>query len=71
MTSADSTPRTVSVLLDGRRIPVAAAGADVHRGLVTVQSQRLYDLVSLPGAEFHTLTVEVPPGVRAYDFTFG
>jgi hypothetical protein len=31
----------------------------------------LYPLVSLPRAEFRTLTVEVPPGVRAYDFTFG
>jgi hypothetical protein len=38
---------------------------------VTVQQQRLYTLVSLPQAEFHTLTVEVPPGVQAYDFTFG
>jgi thiol-disulfide isomerase/thioredoxin len=71
MTSADNLPRTVRVLLDGRPISAAAAGADVHGGLVTVRPQRLYALVSLPQAEFHSLTVEVPRGVRAYDFTFG
>jgi cytochrome c biogenesis protein CcdA/thiol-disulfide isomerase/thioredoxin len=60
MTSNDNVPRTVQVLLDGHPI-----------GSLTVQQQRLYTLVSLPGAEFHDLTVELPPGVRAYDFTFG
>jgi cytochrome c biogenesis protein CcdA/thiol-disulfide isomerase/thioredoxin len=60
LTSDGNVPRTVRVLLDGHQT-----------GSVTVQQQRLYPLVSLPRAEFHTLTVEVPPGVRAYDFTFG
>jgi hypothetical protein len=36
-----------------------------------VSSQRLYWLVHRPSAEAHTLTVIVPPGVSAYDFTFG
>jgi hypothetical protein len=27
--------------------------------------------VSLPAAGFHQLTVDVPPGVSAYSFTFG
>jgi hypothetical protein len=58
-------------LLDGHPIARGEAGADVHGGLVTVQGQRLYSLVSLHGAEHHSLTVEVPPGVSAYDFTFG
>ncbi|HTX32301.1 MAG TPA: cytochrome c biogenesis protein CcdA [Solirubrobacteraceae bacterium] len=71
MTSAGNTPRTVRVLLDGRPIPSSAAGTDVHGGQVTVSGQRLYSLVSLPQAEFHSLTVEIPPGVEAYDFTFG
>ncbi len=71
MTSAGNSPRTVRVLLDGRPISTSAAGADVHAGQITVQGQRLYSLVSLPQAEFHALTVEVPPGVQAYDFTFG
>jgi len=38
---------------------------------VTVTGQRLYSLVSLPASAQHALTVEVPPGVSAYDFTFG
>ncbi len=71
MTSTGNVTREVRVLLDGRPIGSAAAGTDVHQGLVAVQGQRLYSLVSLSRAEFHALTVEVPPGVRAYDFTFG
>jgi cytochrome c biogenesis protein CcdA/thiol-disulfide isomerase/thioredoxin len=60
MTSSGNLPRRVRVRLDGR-----------PTGTLTVRSQRLYSLVSLHQAEFHTLTVEVPPGVSAYDFTFG
>jgi cytochrome c biogenesis protein CcdA/thiol-disulfide isomerase/thioredoxin len=71
LTSAGNTPRSVHVLLDGRPIRPRAAGADVHGGAVTVTGQRLYSLVSLRAAEQHALTVEVPPGVSAYDFTFG
>jgi thiol-disulfide isomerase/thioredoxin len=71
LTSAGNRPRKVVVLLDGRPISTADAGADVHGGYVTVTGQRLYSLVSLPGDQFHDLTVEVPPGVSAYDFTFG
>jgi hypothetical protein len=58
-------------LLDGRPIPNALAGSDVRRATVTVRGQRLYSLVALPGVQQHTLTVELPPGVAAYDFTFG
>ena len=47
MTSAGRHP-AVRVLLDGRPIPPATAGADVRGGLVTVRGQRLYTLVSLP-----------------------
>jgi hypothetical protein len=71
MTSAGGVPRAVRVLLGGRPIPAAEAGADVHHGLVTVAGQRLYSLVSLPGDQQQTLTVEIPRGVSAYDFTFG
>ena len=71
LTSAGNSPRSVRVLLDGRPIRAHAAGADVHAGLVTVTGQRLYSLVSLPSAQQHALTLQVPPGVRAYDFTFG
>jgi cytochrome c biogenesis protein CcdA/thiol-disulfide isomerase/thioredoxin len=71
LTSTGNVPRTARVLLDGRPIGAGEAGADVHGGLVTVQGQRLYSLVSLRTAEHHSLTVQVPPGVSAYDFTFG
>ncbi|HEY1591886.1 MAG TPA: cytochrome c biogenesis protein DipZ [Solirubrobacteraceae bacterium] len=71
LTSSGNTPRSVRVLLDGRPISARAAGADVHGGSVTVTGQRLYSLVSLRSAAQHALTVEVPPGVSAYDFTFG
>jgi thiol-disulfide isomerase/thioredoxin len=71
LTSAANRPRKVGVLLDGHPISPAEAGSDVHNGSVTVTGQRLYSLVSLPGDQFHDLTVVVPPGVSAYDFTFG
>jgi cytochrome c biogenesis protein CcdA/thiol-disulfide isomerase/thioredoxin len=60
MTSAGNTPRHVHVLLDGR--PYST---------VTVSGQHLYTLVSLPGDEQRALTVQIPYGVSAYDFTFG
>jgi thiol-disulfide isomerase/thioredoxin len=71
LTSAGETPRRVEVQLDGHPIPAGQAGADVHQGAVTVRGQRLYSLVALPGDQQHALTVLVPPGVSAYDFTFG
>jgi hypothetical protein len=71
LTSSGNAPRSVRVLLDGHPIAAGTAGADVHGGLVTVRGQRLYSLVSLPSAQSHALSVEVPPGVTAYDFTFG
>jgi hypothetical protein len=59
------------VLLEGHRIPAADAGADVHNGIVTVQGERLYTLVSLPHDEHHHLTLHFAPGVTGYAFTFG
>jgi hypothetical protein len=61
----------VRVLLDGHPIRGSQAGSDVNAATVTVKGQRLYSLVSLPSAQSHELTVKVPPGVSAYDFTFG
>jgi cytochrome c biogenesis protein CcdA/thiol-disulfide isomerase/thioredoxin len=71
MTSNDDKARTAHVLVDGKPISAAEAGSDVHHGLVTVQGQRLYSLVSLPGDQQQTFTVQIPPGISAYDFTFG
>ncbi|HEX5145584.1 MAG TPA: hypothetical protein VFV85_01070, partial [Conexibacter sp.] len=63
--------RQVRVLLDGRPIPNALAGADVHDGVATIGGQRLYDLVSLPAVERHVLRLEPQQGVQGYAFTFG
>jgi cytochrome c biogenesis protein CcdA/thiol-disulfide isomerase/thioredoxin len=64
-------PRPVRVLLDGRPLPQSAAGANVHNGTAVVELQDVYNLVDLPSVQTHTLTVEFPPGVSVYDFTFG
>jgi len=71
LTSAGNVPRQARVLLDGEPIPTAHAGTDVKNGVVTVTGQRLYSLVSFPTAQDFTFTVQLPPGVSAYDFTFG
>jgi cytochrome c biogenesis protein CcdA/thiol-disulfide isomerase/thioredoxin len=71
LSSAGKVPRHVEVLLEGHRIPAADAGADVHNGIVTVQGERLYTLVSLPHDEHHHLTLRFQPGVTGYAFTFG
>jgi cytochrome c biogenesis protein CcdA/thiol-disulfide isomerase/thioredoxin len=71
LTSKDNVPRQVRVLLGGHPISAANAGSDVHNGVVTVKGQRLYSLVSFPSDEQAAVTVELPPGVSAYDFTFG
>ena len=71
MTSNDNKPRTARVLINGKPIPAAEAGSDVHNGLVTVQGQRLYSLISLPDDQQQTFTIQIPPGISAYDFTFG
>jgi cytochrome c biogenesis protein CcdA/thiol-disulfide isomerase/thioredoxin len=71
MTSRDNRPRTARVLLNGKPIPAHDAGSDVHNGLVTVRGQRLYSLISLPGDQQQTFTIQIPPGISAYDFTFG
>jgi cytochrome c biogenesis protein CcdA/thiol-disulfide isomerase/thioredoxin len=71
LSSKGGRPRHVQVLLDGRPVEAADAGADVRGGRVTVRDERLYRLVSLPGVEDRRLTLRVPPGVTGYAFTFG
>jgi hypothetical protein len=71
MTSAGNVPRTGEVLLDGRPLPNQDAGPDVHNGHVTIVGQRLYSLVSFPADAQAIITVVIPHGVSAYDFTFG
>ena len=52
-------------------IPSAAAGTDVHDGIVTVTGERLYSLVSLPRAQRMRLSLRFAPGLSGYSFTFG
>jgi cytochrome c biogenesis protein CcdA/thiol-disulfide isomerase/thioredoxin len=63
--------RRMRVLLDGHPIPASVAGEDVHHGVVTISSQRLYELVDLPRVEGHTLRLVPERGVVGYSFTFG
>jgi hypothetical protein len=62
---------TVAVELDGKPIAPDLEGADVHAGVVRVDRQRLYHLVSAPRDEHHALTLRFSPGVAGYAFTFG
>ena len=39
--------------------------------IVAVQAQRLYELVTLPAAQQHRLTLLFAPGLSGYAFTFG
>ena len=63
---------TIQVLQDGQPIG-AAAGSDVHNGVVTVGQSRLYNIVNNPdGSGEHTLELIVnSPGLEAFTFTFG
>jgi hypothetical protein len=72
MTSAGNLPRRGRVLLSGKPIPAKYAGSDVGPGgYFTVRQERLYNLVKLKADAQFVLTVQLPPGIAAYDFTFG
>lgn len=65
------TKGTVTVFLDGQPIEAGMAGKDVEAGAVTVDEDRLYELVNVgatPGE--HTLELRFESGVTAYAFTF-
>ncbi len=63
----------IQVILDGKVIDSASSGTDVQNGIVTVNEDRLYDIVDLkgkPGNHILELRFQTP-GVEAYTFTFG
>ena len=72
MTSDGNVPRRGRVLIGGQPIPAAYRGKDVGAGgYFTVVGQRLYNLVKLKADAQMQVTVQIPPGIHAYDFTFG
>ncbi len=72
MTSVGNVPHSGRVLIGGEPIPAADRGTDVGPGgYFTVSAQRLYSLVKLSADAQMLVTVQLPPGVSAYDFTFG
>lgn len=70
---ANNAKAQVRVSLDGELISSKQAGIDVVNGIVTIDSDRLYELVDLKGeAENHILKLEfLTPGTEVYAFTFG
>ncbi len=73
MAPGGSGPDQVRVLLDGQPVVPEQAGEDVHDGIVSVETPRLYRLIDLHGQQgTHTLRlVFEQPGTRCYAFTFG
>jgi thiol-disulfide isomerase/thioredoxin len=71
LSSAGGRSQPVKVTLDGRPVRTREQGADGRGGTVRVSSQRLYELLDLPGVERHRLGLHFAPGVSAYAFTFG
>lgn len=69
----DTAGGTVRVSLDGNPIDPSVAGADVKNSTVTVDTDRLYNVVDLHGkTERHILKLEFQtPGLQAFTFTFG
>ena len=62
----------IRVLLDGKLIDNNLAGTDVKNGVVSVDEDRLYDLVELDTMENHLLELQfMGPGIQVYTFTFG
>ena len=63
----------VRVFLDGKIIDQKSAGADVKEGFITINTDRLYNVVDLQGkTEEHILKLEFEsPGIQAFTFTFG
>ncbi len=68
-----NTSATVKVYLDGSLVKTLQAGADVKDGVVTVDTDKLYNVIDLkgkPGDHFLRLEFETP-GVEVFAFTFG
>jgi len=60
MVASSATPQTITVFVDG-----------VKAKELQVSDEKLYTLVEMESRSAHTLTLEVPEGVRLYTLTFG
>ena len=68
-----TSPQRIKVLLDGKSVDESDAGSDVQNRIVTLNSERLYNLVNLHGKRgAHKLLLQFEtPGIEAYAITFG
>jgi thiol-disulfide isomerase/thioredoxin len=63
----------VTVLLDGKAVDASNAGIDAGNGVITIDTDRLYNLIDLKGKPgSHVLRLEFQDaGVEVFAFTFG
>lgn len=64
---------TVKVYVDGKILNQNISGTDVKNGIITVDSDKLYNIIDLRGkTENHTLKLEFQtPSTQVFTFTFG
>jgi thiol-disulfide isomerase/thioredoxin len=73
MNPGTASPAKVKIFIDGKPADSTNSGSDVINGVVTVSSDRLYNLINLKGdSSFHILKLEFEsPGITLFAFTFG
>jgi cytochrome c biogenesis protein CcdA/thiol-disulfide isomerase/thioredoxin len=66
-------PSQVKVFIDGKPVNTTNEGTDVKNGVLTIPTDRLYNLINLHGkTESHILKLEFEtPGIQGFAFTFG
>ena len=61
----------VKVFLDGKLADVLSGGEDAENGIITIDTDRLYNLIQLKSPENHLLRLEFTEGIEVFAFTFG
>ena len=57
----------IKILVDS----INASGNDAENGVVNIDGQRLYNIISSPDYSVHLLKIDAEPGFELYTFTFG
>jgi len=70
MRSQDAKPKKVKISLDGKD-PQELSGKDTKDGIITIDSDRLYELINLSEVKTGKLKLEFENGVEIFAFTFG